>query len=108
MIFLQVVWSGITDNWNSVPSWLKFLIFAHAVNTWPTPGNKWGQWALGIAKFGVGQRISGQNAINGMQSEVTAVTLEQKKALQNGSKMEVIKTPDIVHVTPVEVITKEK
>lgn len=87
---------------NSVPSWIWWLILAHAINTCPTSENNvWLQWVLGIAKFAVGQRASAQNAFNGMQTEVTAVTTTQKKALQNGSKMEVIKTPDIVSVTPV-------
>ena len=40
-------------------------ILAHAVNTFPTPKNVYGQWILGIIKFGVGQRISAMNAIRG-------------------------------------------
>lgn len=40
-------------------------IIAHAVNTFPTPGNAYGQWFLGIIKFAVGQRVSAMNAIRG-------------------------------------------
>ena len=67
---------------------------AHAVNTFPTPDNPYGQWFLGIVKFAVGQRISGANAIAGLQTEVTAVTNEQKTALAAGSTMEVVDAPD--------------
>src|SRR5436190_11561738 len=108
LIPLQAVVQPVVDAWinidKSVPGWLKFLILAHAVNTWPTPHNKYGQWALGLAKFTVGQRLSAVNTINGLQSEVTPVTTEQKQALKNGSKMEVIKPTAVVHVTPVETI----
>lgn len=96
------VWQPVVDTWTAIPGWLKFLIIAHAVNTWPTPGNKYGQWALGLAKFTVGQRLSATNAFNGLQTEVTAVTTAQKEALKNGSKMEVIKVPEMVSVTKVK------
>ena len=75
------------------PDWFWILLAAHAVNSFPTPGNKYGQWALGVVKFIVGQRVTGLNAINGYQSEVTAVTNMQKAQLDNGSSMQVVKTP---------------
>lgn len=99
------LWADVS----SVPSWIWWVILAHAINTCPTSeSNVWLQWALGLAKFAVGQRISGANALHGMQTEVTAVTKEQKQLLANGSKMEVIKTPSIVSVTPVETVIVEK
>lgn len=76
------------------PDWFWVLLLAHAVNTVPTPKNVWGQWILGVIKWVVGQRISAANSVNGLQSEVTAVTTAQKAALANGSTMEVVKTPE--------------
>lgn len=76
------------------PDWFWVLLLAHAVNTLPTPKNVYGQWFLGVIKWTVGQRVSAANAINGLQTEVTAVTSAQKTALANGSTMEVVKTPD--------------
>ncbi len=69
-------------------------IVAHAVNTMPTPKNPYGQWLLGIVKFIVGQRVSAVNAINGLQTEATAVTTAQKEALSNGSTLQVVRTPE--------------
>lgn len=71
-------------------------IVGHAVNTLPTPKNPYGQWFLGLIKYIVGQRISAINAFNGLQSEVTAVTREQKTALAQGSTMEVVKDNDVL------------
>ncbi len=86
---------GAFLNWlSSVPDWMWFLVIAHMVATAPTPKNVWLQWILGGVKFFVGQRITAANAWNGMQSEVTAVTAAQKAALESGSTMEVIKTPN--------------
>jgi hypothetical protein len=53
---------------------LTFLgIVAHAVNTFPTPGNVYGQWFLGLIKFAVGQRISAMNAFRGNDSVTVPV-----------------------------------
>jgi hypothetical protein len=71
-----------------------FAIIAHAVSTFPTPKNIYGQWLLGVVKFTVGQRISAANAFAGYQSEVAAVTDEQKEALANGSTLQIVKLPD--------------
>jgi hypothetical protein len=80
------------------------LIIAHAVNTWPTPKNQYGQWVLGMIKFIVGQRISGTNAFNGLQSEVTAVTTAQKDALADGSMLQIVKRPSSDVSEPVAII----
>ncbi len=45
----------------------------HAVNTFPTPKNVYGQWLLGVVKFAVGQRISAMNAFQGHDTAVIAV-----------------------------------
>ena len=65
-------------------------IVAHAVSTFPTPKNIYGQWFLGVVKFIVGQRISGANALQGMQTAVLAVTNDQKTLLANGSSLKVV------------------
>ena len=53
---------------------LTFLgIVAHAVNTFPTPGNVYGQWFLGLIKFAVGQRISAMAAIKGQDTVIASV-----------------------------------
>jgi hypothetical protein len=69
-------------------------IVAHAVTTFPTPKNIYGQWLLGVIKYIVGQRVTADIAFRGLQAEVTAVTSEQKEALSNGSSMRVVKTPE--------------
>lgn len=74
------------------PDWFWILLAAHAVNTFPTPNNKYGQWVLGTCKWIVGQRVSGANAVNGFQTEVLAVTDRQKLDLQQGGTMTVAKT----------------
>lgn len=48
-------------------------IIGNAVNTFPTPGNPYGQWLLGVIKYAVGQRISGMNAMRGQDTLVAAV-----------------------------------
>ena len=71
-------------------------ILGHAVNSFPTPNNPYGQWILGVLKYIVGQRVSALNALNGLQSEVTAVTTSQKTALAAGSTMEVVKSDGVL------------
>lgn len=41
---------------------------AHAVNTFPTPLNKYGAWLLGVVQFAVGQRIAAKNTIQGLDT----------------------------------------
>ncbi len=91
---MQAVVQWVSTVHGFLPDWFWVLLLAHAVNTCPTPENTWGRWALGIIKWGVGQRVSAVNAVNGLQTEVTAVTTAQKAALANGSTMEVVKTAD--------------
>lgn len=47
-------------------------LVAHAVNTFPTPGNVYGQWLLGVIKFAVGQRQGALNAFQGNDTVVAA------------------------------------
>jgi hypothetical protein len=46
-------------------------IVGHAVNTFPTPANKYGAWFIGILQYAVGQRQQALNTMNG-QSTITA------------------------------------
>ncbi len=95
----------LLDHWQDVFAGATMLgIIAHAVNSFPTPANPYGQWILGVIKFAVGQRVSAANAFAGLQTEATAVTTQQKAALASGSKMEVIKTPEGI-LKPVDGIT---
>ena len=48
-------------------------LVGHAVNSFPTPQNIYGQWLLGVIKFAVGQRISAVNAINGQDTAAITV-----------------------------------
>ena len=88
----------LADVFNFLSGATAVGIIAHAVNTFPTPKNIYLQWVLGIIKFAVGQRQSALNVVNGMESEVTAVTSEQKEALQNGSVMTIVKQDNITTV----------
>ncbi len=95
----------LLSHWQDVLAGATFIgIVAHAVNSFPTPKNPYGQWFLGVIKYAVGQRVSAVNAFAGLQTEATAVTTEQKAALSSGSKMEVIKTPEGI-LKPVDGIT---
>lgn len=48
-------------------------IVAHAVNSFPTPVNKYGSWLLGVVQFAVGQRIAGANTMQGKDTVAAAV-----------------------------------
>jgi|SRR5579863_9649379 len=85
-------------------------LLAHALNTCPTPGNKWGQWALGIAKFAVGQRIGAANAFAGQDTVVAAVPRGMGTGPGSASdvaskKVEI--TPDTIKTSDERVIKTE-
>lgn len=70
----------VTDTWFNLEHVEIFLagstalgMLAHAVNTFPTPNNKYGQWLLGCVKFAVGQRQSAMNAMRGQDTVVIPV-----------------------------------
>lgn len=46
---------------------------AYALNTAPTPSTVWGQWFLGLLKFGVAQKYSAINMIKGQDTLITPV-----------------------------------
>src|SRR5579863_9042412 len=65
------------DGWRHVEfifSGATFVaLVGHAVATFPTPKNIYGQWFLGVIKFAVGQRLSAMNAFQGNDTVVVAV-----------------------------------
>jgi len=46
-----------------------FGLIAHAVNTFPTPANKYGSWLLGTIQWAVGQRTIAANTKQGLQTD---------------------------------------
>jgi hypothetical protein len=51
---------------------------AHAVNTFPTPDNKYGAWFLGVVQWVVGQRVVANNTLQGLQTVARGVTTSEK------------------------------
>lgn len=51
-------------------------LVAHAVNTFPTPQNKYGAWFLGLIQFMVGQRVAAKNTFSGMDTMAVPVAKE--------------------------------
>ncbi len=92
-------------------SGMTFLgIVAHAVNTFPTPVNPYGQWFLGIIKFTVGQRISGMNAIKGQDTVVVAVPQGSVAGLTKSTEQahrNVDVTPETIKVTDEKITQTE-
>ena len=79
-------------------------IVGHAVNTFPTPANKYGQWALGLLKFGVGQRLSAMNAFQGRDTVAVDVPRGTGSEVQKAQKAE----SSSVQVGPDNITIKEK
>jgi hypothetical protein len=96
-----------TDGWKHVELLLSGAtmmgLAGHAVNTFPTPKNVYGQWLLGVIKFAVGQRISAMNAFQGHDTVVVAVPQGMGTATTGtATKSQAMKTD----ITP-EAITTE-
>lgn len=53
-------------------------ILAHAVNTFPTPANKYGQWLLGTIQYIVGQRVVASNTIKGNDTVAFSRPVDQR------------------------------
>jgi hypothetical protein len=68
-------------------------IIAHAVNTFPTPENKYGQWFLGLVQFIVGQRIQGNRTLEGKTNRPVP---DQKAVLRTTETVEQGDAPPIV------------
>jgi hypothetical protein len=75
-------------------------LVGHAVNTFPTPVNPYGQWFLGVIKFAVGQRISAMNAFKGQDTVVASVP----RGMGTGTAQASEETHTHTNVTP-ETIT---
>ena len=55
-----------TSHWSDMITGATILaIVAHAVQSFPPPTNPYGQWALGVVQFAVGQRLRASNTMQG-------------------------------------------
>lgn len=98
----------------ALPSWEHVSIFlagstalgivAHAVNTFPTPENKYGQWFLGCVKFAVGQRVSAAAAIKGSDT----VTVEVPRGTGAGLTKHAEQSQRSIDVVPGAVIVTDE
>jgi len=71
---LADVATHLWDHWGDVFAGATALgIAAHALNSFPVPQNKYGQWILGILQFAVGQRFRAANTIQGDMSRVISM-----------------------------------
>ncbi len=52
---------------------VAFGIIAHAVQTFPTPENKYGAWLLGAIQYAVGQRERALNTLAGSDTATAPV-----------------------------------
>jgi len=66
-----------SDGWKHVEFLFSgataLALVGHAVNSFPTPKNVYGQWLLGVIKFAVGQRLSAMNAMSGQDTAAIPV-----------------------------------
>lgn len=69
-------------------------IVAHAVNTFPTPTNKYGAWALGVVQFAVGQRVAASNTFKGLQTAAQGITTEEKAEIIKQQQQQQQQTPN--------------
>jgi hypothetical protein len=61
-------------------------VIAHAVNTFPTPKNKYGIWFLGVIQYIVGQRTIANNTFQGLQTESLGVTTAKMNEIKANGK----------------------
>lgn len=83
-------------------------LVAHAVDTFPTPANQYGQWLLGLIKFFVGQRQGAKNALAG--NDTVTVAVPQGTGNGTGQSTETVSkktevTPEAI-TTATEKVTK--
>lgn len=114
-MLLLLIRESFVNNWGEhlsifLAGSTALSLVAHAVNTFPTPSNAYGQWFLGIIKFAVGQRQSAMNAMRGDDTAVFAVPQGSKIGTGTGQSTEsVVKrtevTPDSV-TTATEKVTR--
>jgi len=50
-----------------------FGVIAHAVQSFPTPSNKYGAWLLGAVQYAVGQRERAMNTLAGADTSTAAI-----------------------------------
>lgn len=71
-------------------------IVGNAVNSFPVPENKYGQWFLGVIKYAVGQRISAMNAFQGKDTVIASVP----RGMGTGTGQASEETHQHIEVTP--------
>lgn len=60
-------------------------IIGHAVNTFPTPANKYGAWFIGVIQYVVGQRQQALNTMNGQATITASVSRSLAEELKTGT-----------------------
>lgn len=65
-------------------------IVAHAVQSFPTPENKYAQWFLGVIQYVVGQRV---RAMNTLQGEGTLTKQVPRDTVNPEAKIDAPLTP---------------
>lgn len=64
----------LLSNWDDMLAGATlWAIFGHAVNSFPVPVNKYGQWLLSTVQFSVGQRNRAANTFNGADTLTSAI-----------------------------------
>lgn len=72
----------IASNWIPIiASSTATAIIGHAVNTFPTPVNRYGQWFIGVIQFAVGQRVASANTLQGNATIASSMPAAEAKAL---------------------------
>src|SRR5262245_15612563 len=72
---------------------------AHMVNTFPPPDGKYARWALGGAKWWVGQRQAASNTVKGLDSTIVPTAPDQR-----GTQVPALITPGGKGAAIVEVL----
>jgi hypothetical protein len=71
----------IASNWIPIlASSTATALIGHAVNTFPTPINRYGQWFIGVIQFAIGQRVAAQNTLQGNATVAQAIPAAVAKA----------------------------
>lgn len=82
MLAESIIVKGIVhvfSNWDDVAVGMFLLgAIGHAVQTFPPPQNKYGQWFLGLIQWGVGQRLRAANTMQGEGTLTKQVPLDTK------------------------------
>ena len=60
----------LTNHWDDMLTSVALMAaVSHAVQSFPVPANKYGQWFLGTIQFIVGQRVRAANTLQGTETQ---------------------------------------